>query len=148
MFADSALKKATVEDMRGVYLPAYLYSAVARTDYTSQIGEHYTENISLAGALRLAVDALGHDGNEVRQLQPDQVEVAVLDRTRTQVRKFKRISEETLARILSESKPDTSPSEHAEHPEFAEATNGGSYESPADDTPVAPPQAPDDDRLL
>jgi proteasome alpha subunit len=112
------------------------------------IGEHYTENISLAGALRLAVDALGHDGNEVRQLQPDQVEVAVLDRTRTQVRKFKRISEETLARILSESKPDTSPSEHAEHPEFAEATNGGSYESPADDTPVAPPQAPDDDRLL
>jgi DNA-directed RNA polymerase subunit RPC12/RpoP len=43
MFADSALKKATVEDMRGVYLPAYLYSAVARTDYTAQIGEHYTE---------------------------------------------------------------------------------------------------------
>jgi len=43
MFADSALKKATVEKMRGVYLPAYLYSAVARTDYTAQIGEHYTE---------------------------------------------------------------------------------------------------------
>jgi hypothetical protein len=43
MFADSALKRATVEDMRGVYLPAYLYSAVARTDYTAQIGEHYTE---------------------------------------------------------------------------------------------------------
>ncbi len=43
MFADAALKRATVEDMRGVYLPAYLYSAVARTDYTVQIGEHYTE---------------------------------------------------------------------------------------------------------
>lgn len=43
MFADSALKRASVEDMRGVYLPAYLYSAVARTDYTAQIGEHYTE---------------------------------------------------------------------------------------------------------
>ncbi|HLL20752.1 MAG TPA: hypothetical protein VK427_01415 [Kofleriaceae bacterium] len=26
-----------------MYLPAYLYSAVARTDYTAQIGEHYTE---------------------------------------------------------------------------------------------------------
>jgi len=43
MFADSALKRAKVEDIRGVYLPAYLYSAVARTDYTVQIGEQYTE---------------------------------------------------------------------------------------------------------
>jgi hypothetical protein len=43
LFADSALKHAKVEDIRGVYLPAYLYSAVARTDYTVQVGEHYTE---------------------------------------------------------------------------------------------------------
>lgn len=43
LFADSALRRATVEDLRGVYLPAYLYSAVARTDYTVQIGEQYTE---------------------------------------------------------------------------------------------------------
>lgn len=26
-----------------MYLPAYLYSAVARTDYTASVGEHYTE---------------------------------------------------------------------------------------------------------
>lgn len=43
LFADSALGRATVEDIRGIYLPAYLYSAVARTDYTAQIGEQYTE---------------------------------------------------------------------------------------------------------
>lgn len=43
LFADSALKRAKVEDIRGVYLPAYLYSAVARTDYTVQVGEQYTE---------------------------------------------------------------------------------------------------------
>ena len=43
LFADSALKHAKVEDIRGIYLPAYVYSAVARTDYTAQIGEHYTE---------------------------------------------------------------------------------------------------------
>lgn len=43
LFADSALRRAKVEDIRGVYLPAYLYSAVARTDYTVQIGEQYTE---------------------------------------------------------------------------------------------------------
>jgi hypothetical protein len=42
-FADSAIKRATVEDLRGVYVPAYLYSAVAHSSYTAQIGEHYTE---------------------------------------------------------------------------------------------------------
>ena len=43
MFADSALRRAKVLDLRGVYVPAYLYSAVAETDYTAQIGEDYTE---------------------------------------------------------------------------------------------------------
>lgn len=43
IFADSAIKRATIEDLRGIYLPAYLYSAVAHTDYTAEIGEHYTE---------------------------------------------------------------------------------------------------------
>jgi hypothetical protein len=43
MFADSALERARVEDMRGIYVPAYLYSAVAHTDYHAQIGENYTE---------------------------------------------------------------------------------------------------------
>jgi hypothetical protein len=42
-FADGRIKRARVEDLRGVYLPAYLYSAVAHTDYTASIGEHYTE---------------------------------------------------------------------------------------------------------
>ncbi len=43
IFADAQLRHARVEDLRGVYLPAYLYSAVARTTYSAQIGEHYTE---------------------------------------------------------------------------------------------------------
>lgn len=43
MFADSAIKRARVEDMRGIYVPAYLYSAVAHSDYHAHIGEHYTE---------------------------------------------------------------------------------------------------------
>ena len=43
LFADPALRHAKVEDLRGVYAPAYLYSAVARTEYSAQIGEHYTE---------------------------------------------------------------------------------------------------------
>ena len=118
------------------------------------IGEHYSEGISLAGALRLAVDALGHDGTEVRQLTPDQLEVAVLDRTRTQVRKFKRISEETLARILSESRPAeeaTEPSDAGEKKDTEEtgASDGDTpVAPPADDAPIAPPEDPDDNRPL
>jgi proteasome alpha subunit len=92
-------------------------------------------------------------------LEPDQIEVAVLDRTRTQVRKFKRISDETLARILSESRPDTSPSEPTPHTEASETVNGGTYESDSssdgaqaapdeDDAPIAPPEDPDTDRPL
>ena len=42
-FADARIKRARVEDLRGVYLPAYMYSAVAHTEYTASIGEHYTE---------------------------------------------------------------------------------------------------------
>jgi len=43
IFADSALRRARVEDLRGIYLPGYLYSAVARSAYRAEIGEHYTE---------------------------------------------------------------------------------------------------------
>ncbi|HEY5945636.1 MAG TPA: hypothetical protein VIV40_09105, partial [Kofleriaceae bacterium] len=43
IFADSALRRARVEDMRGIYVPAYLYSAVAHTSYSAAIGENYTE---------------------------------------------------------------------------------------------------------
>ncbi|WP_328999967.1 proteasome subunit alpha [Kribbella sp. NBC_00709] len=121
------------------------------------IGEHYSEGISLAGALRLAVDALGHDGTEVRQLTPDQLEVAVLDRTRTQVRKFKRISEATLESILSESQPDrsggTSDGESGDGASSDAKSEDSKAEDtavapPADDAPIAPPEDPDDNRPL
>ncbi len=130
----------SIADVRG-----YAVMGGPAEQVAEYVGEHYSEGISLAGALRLAVDALGHDGTEVRQLEPDQIEVAILDRTRTQVRKFKRISDETLARILSESRPDTSPSDPAAHTEVTETVNGGNYESDsADDSPVAPPAEDDD----
>ncbi|HZX07958.1 proteasome subunit alpha [Kribbella sp.] len=134
------------------------------------IGEHYSEGISLAGALRLAVDALGHDGTEIRQLTPDQLEVAVLDRTRSQVRKFKRISEETLERILSESRPAPDEPKSADEPSTddtnagadsdtgsgsgsgsgdASVTTESSVAPPGDDdAPIAPPEDPDTDRPL
>jgi proteasome alpha subunit len=54
--------------------------------------QHYQDGLDLDGALRVAVAALGHDGKQVRQLHAQQLEVAVLDRTRSQVRKFKRVT--------------------------------------------------------
>lgn len=42
-FADAAIRRARVEDMRGIYVPAYLYSAVAHTSYRAEIGEDYRE---------------------------------------------------------------------------------------------------------
>ncbi|MGH1342484.1 MAG: hypothetical protein ACRBN8_13070 [Nannocystales bacterium] len=41
-FVKSAFAKADVSAVRGVYLPAYLYSGSAAVEYTAQIGENYT----------------------------------------------------------------------------------------------------------
>ncbi|NIK59371.1 proteasome subunit alpha [Kribbella shirazensis] len=141
----------SIADVRGYAVMGGPAEQVA--DY---VGEHYSDGISLAGALRLAVDALGHDGTEVRQLTPDQLEVAVLDRTRTQVRKFKRISEETLERILSESSPaddgsgpadsgagdstDSGASGNGASGNGTSAQSGDGPTGSADDAPIAPPQ--------
>lgn len=43
MFARSDFKAAVPELTRGVYLPAYLYGAIADTQYSASIGENYTE---------------------------------------------------------------------------------------------------------
>ncbi len=43
MFARSDFKSAVPELTRGVYLPAYLYGAVANSQYSASIGENYTE---------------------------------------------------------------------------------------------------------
>ncbi|MCW5801135.1 MAG: hypothetical protein KIT31_01885 [Deltaproteobacteria bacterium] len=61
VFARPAFKHAVVDEMRGVYLPAYLYSAVAHTDYTAQIGENYTETEEYE-----TTDAQGNKKKETR----------------------------------------------------------------------------------
>lgn len=42
-FARSDFLRAPIDKTRGVYLPAYLYGAIARTRYSAEIGENYTE---------------------------------------------------------------------------------------------------------
>lgn len=43
IFARSDFKQAAPELTRGVYLPAYLYGAIADSNYSARIGENYTE---------------------------------------------------------------------------------------------------------
>lgn len=40
--APEAFRKATVEAIRGIYVPSYLFSAAAHAEYTARIGENYT----------------------------------------------------------------------------------------------------------
>ena len=42
-WSHSGLKRASVQEVRGVYVPAYLYSARAVSQYSASIGENYTE---------------------------------------------------------------------------------------------------------
>ncbi|WP_028660896.1 proteasome subunit alpha [Nocardioides insulae] len=90
--------------------------------------EHYSDGLPLQEALRLAVAALGHSGNGTqgsdRVIPSGDLEVAVLDRTRTQPRKFSRIKPSRLETLLGE--PDAS---------AAEPIEGSSKDEP----PVAPP---------
>ena len=68
----------------------------------AHLKEHYTEGLSRDAAIRLAAVALGQgESGAARTIPADDLEVAVLDRTRTQARKFKRVPEEALAGILA-----------------------------------------------
>ena len=68
---------------------------------TTYLTEHFAGELSMADAVRLAVAALGHGEGATRSIPVDDLEVAVLDRTRTQPRKFRRLSDSELAGILT-----------------------------------------------
>ena len=96
---------------------------------STHIKEHYQAGMSLPEAIRLAVDALGHSESEPRVIPVSSLEVAVLDRTRAQQRKFRRLPDPELASILEK--------RDAPSPEDA-----GDAAPSADDSPVAPPVSP------
>ncbi len=72
---------------------------------TAELREHWSESMDLAGALRVAVDALARHGapgggdGEPRALTPAQLEVAVLERSRPR-RTFRRLASARLAELL------------------------------------------------
>lgn len=79
---------------------------------SSYLREHFQAGLPLAEAVRLAVAALGRSGGEERSIPADDLEVAVLDRTRVQQRKFRRLTPAALADILATAptSDDTAPS--------------------------------------
>lgn len=42
-WAPSSIRNASVEALRGIYVPAYLYSVLATSEFSASIGENYTE---------------------------------------------------------------------------------------------------------
>ena len=60
----------------------------------------FEDGLSLEEAVRLAVSALGHSDSDDRVIPDTALEVAVLDRTRSQPRKFRRLRPEDLVRLL------------------------------------------------
>ncbi|WP_295657083.1 proteasome subunit alpha [uncultured Nocardioides sp.] len=104
----------------------------------AHLKEHYIEGASLAEALRVAVTALGHTVDERgnagdRVIPVADLEVAVLDRTRTQPRKFVRIRPPRITELLGERGPATqAPDEPAEG--GGTTPSSGSPDDPADPT--------------
>ncbi|MGA8996167.1 MAG: proteasome subunit alpha, partial [Nocardioidaceae bacterium] len=76
---------------------------------TTYLKEHYRPGTGLEDSIRLAVAALGRGDKETRSVPAGNLEVAVLDRTRTQQRKFKRITAATLSSILGNGGPPETP---------------------------------------
>ena len=63
--------------------------------------ENFSQDLDLAGAVRLAVRALGHSESGDREIPAGDLEVAVLDRTRVLPRKFRRLRADALAALLA-----------------------------------------------
>lgn len=68
---------------------------------SSYLDQRHRDGMTLSEALKLAVESLTRDNNGgERTLTAEQLEVAVLDRTRPQQRKFKRLLGRQLSRLL------------------------------------------------
>ena len=115
---------------------------------SNHLREHYREGAGLEDAVRLAVEALGQGGDsESRLIPPEDLEVAVLDRSRSQTRKFKRIPATALGETLGDRRAAAGETEGGKHaadeaPTAPAGHEPGTSTSPSertDEPPVAPP---------
>ncbi|MFA6574752.1 MAG: proteasome subunit alpha [Nocardioides sp.] len=103
----------------------------------SYIKERYEQGASLESVVRLAVAALGHSDDTDRVIDVDHLEVAILDRTRSQPRKFSRVSPARLRALLGERGPSTPDEPAPEDSQAGGAPSDGSPDDPADPTDQA-----------
>ncbi|HPU13202.1 MAG TPA: proteasome subunit alpha [Aeromicrobium sp.] len=81
-------------------VPEYAVMGGANEQVEEHLKANYEAGLDLAAALKLATTALGTDAENARAIPPADLEVAVLDRTRTQPRKFKRLSLTQVSSLL------------------------------------------------
>ncbi|HRV67814.1 MAG TPA: proteasome subunit alpha [Marmoricola sp.] len=79
----------------------------AAEEVTGYLNDRHRPELPIDEAIKLAVQALGHSAAGDREISFQQLEVAVLDRTRTQARKFRRVPETLLADILAQPVADS-----------------------------------------
>ncbi len=109
---------------------------------TTYLKEHFDDGLDLAGALRLAVNALGHGEGAARVIPLEDLEAATLDRSRPQKRKFVRLSAERLRALVGD-RPEAAP---ASQPGTATAPDTTGEPTPGSsgngEPPIAPPIDP------
>ena len=99
----------------------------------AHLKEHYTDGAALDEALHVAVAALGHSDAGDRVIPTEDLEVATLDRTRTQPRKFLRLRAARLVEMLADRGPEEPAVEAAE-----DARPGTPASQPVTDDPADP----------
>jgi proteasome alpha subunit len=149
--ADDQIYRLTYQ---GQVTDEHQYAVMGGADevVAAYLKEHYTEGASLSDALHLAVAALGRgpeDGNGggERVIPAPDLEVAVLDRTRSQPRKFLRLLPTRLEAMLGDRGPTTPAPPEIDPADIPDETpTTGSSEGAAGGSPGdAPGAAPRDD---
>jgi proteasome alpha subunit len=137
--ADDQIYRLTYQ---GQVTDEHQYAVMGGADevVASYLQEHYAESASLSDALHVAVAALGRspddaEGAHERVIPAGDLEVAVLDRSRPQPRKFVRLGPARLESLLGDRGPTTpAPAEVVDAPTPTEPTPppvGGDTPDPA-----------------
>ena len=112
---------------------------------TSYLKEHYQAGAGLDDSIRLAVQALGQGETETRTIPSGNLEVAVLDRLRSQQRKFRRLTAAQLGRIIGNGPTEPPPGGGTTPDGPGPSTDPSGPDDPADPTDTAGATAPLED---
>jgi proteasome alpha subunit len=112
----------------------YAVMGGAADTVASYLEGQYTDGAPLAEALRVAVASLGHSEKSDRVIPAEDLEVAVLDRTRSQDRKFSRIRPARLSQLLGDRGPEVPDAAKPDDGAPGGAPGSAGVDNPADPT--------------